>query len=369
MERVKVAIIGNGNISPIYLKNLTQTFKNIVEVKGVCDLIPERSEKASKEWGIGVIYKDMYEAFADPEIEIIVNLTTPKQHYGVAVEALRAGKNTHSEKPMSVVRENAKELFDLAKEKGLRVGCAPDTFMGAGIQTCRKLIDDGYIGRPIGATAFMTCHGHESWHPDPEFYYEVGGGPMLDMGPYYVTALVNLLGPVKRLTGCVSKSFETRTITSEKKFGKVIPVEVDTYVNGLLEFKNGAIGSILTTFDVWKAEHPWIEIFGTEGTLWVPDPNGFGGPVRLCRMGGDPKEIPLTHQYPENSRGLAVADMAMALRTGRPHRASGELAYHVLDIMLGITDSARSGRHYVLKSTCKRPAPLPMNLIKGYLDE
>ena len=368
MDKVVVGIVGNGNISPIYLKNLTTVFNNIVQVKGVCDLIPERSSKAAADWNIPVIYENMYDMFNDKEIEIVVNLTTPKQHYGVAIEALRHGKNTHSEKPMSVSLQDAKMLFDLGKEKSLLVGVAPDTFLGGGIQTCRKLLDDGYIGKPIGAAAYMTGHGHESWHPDPEFYYEQGGGPMLDMGPYYVTALVNLLGPVKFLTGSSRKMFDTRTITSKGKYGKIIPVEVDTHVNGIMEFENGAVGSIIMSFDMWKSEHPNIEIFGTEGTMQVPDPNGFGGPVRIQRMDGDFYELPLTHQYTDNSRGIAVADMAMALRTGRKHRASSELAYHVLDIMLGFGISANTQKHYLLESSCQRPEPMPMNIIKGMLD-
>jgi predicted dehydrogenase len=368
MDKVIVGIVGNGNISPIYLKNLTTVFNEIVQVKGVCDLIPERSASAKEKWNIPCVYETMYDMFNDKEIEIVLNLTTPKQHYGVAIEALRHGKNTHSEKPMSVSLKDAKELFDLGREKGLLVGVAPDTFMGGGIQTCRKLLDDGYIGKPIGAAAYMTGHGHETWHPDPEFYYEQGGGPMLDMGPYYVTALVNLLGPVKRLTGTSHRMFETRTITSPGKYGKVIPVDVDTHINGIMEFENGAVGSIIMSFDTWKSEHPNIEIFGTEGTMQVPDPNGFGGPVRIQRKDGDFYELPLTHIYKENERGVAVADMARALRTGRKHRANSELAYHVLDIMLGFGVSSAAGTHYTLQSTCSRPAPMPMDIIHGHLD-
>jgi predicted dehydrogenase len=368
MEKVVVGIVGNGNISPIYLKNLTTVFNKIVQVKGVCDLIAERSDIASKNWNIPVIYETMYDMFKDEEIDIVLNLTTPKQHYGVAVEALRHNKNTHSEKPMSVSLKDARELFDLGKEKGLLVGVAPDTFMGAGIQTCRKLLDDGYIGQPIGAAAYMTGHGHETWHPDPEFYYEQGGGPMLDMGPYYVTALVNLLGPVKRLTGTSHRMFKTRTITSEPKYGKVIPVDVDTHVNGIMEFENGAVGSIIMSFDTWKSDHPNIEIFGTEGTMQVPDPNGFGGPVRVQRKDGDFFEMPLTHPYKDNCRGVAVADMAMALRTGRKHRANSDLGCHVLDIMLGFGKSSSEGKHYELETTCERPEPMPINVINGELD-
>lgn len=368
MKKVIVGIVGNGNISPIYLKNLTTVFNKIVTVKGVCDLIPERSKKAAESWDIPVIYETMYDMFKDDDIEIVLNLTTPKQHHGVAIEALKYNKNTHSEKPMSVSLKDAKELFDIGRKNGLLVGVAPDTFLGAGIQTCRKLLDGGYIGTPIGAAAYMTGHGHETWHPHPEFYYEQGGGPMLDMGPYYVTALVNLLGPVKRLTGTSHRMFETRTITSEPKYGKVIPVDVDTHVNGIMEFENGAVGSVIMSFDMWKSEHPCIEIFGTEGTIQVPDPNGFGGPVRLQRKDGDFYEMPLTHQYKDNCRGVAVADMAMALRTGRKHRASSELAYHVLDIMLGFGESSKFGKHYELKTSCARPQPMPMNIIPGELD-
>ncbi len=358
MKKVPVAIIGNGNISPIYLRNLTEVFNDIVDVKGVCDLIPERSAHASEAFDIPVVYKTMYDAFNDDEIEIIVNLTRPKEHYGVAIEALKAGKNTHSEKPMSVVRENAKELFDLGREKGLLVGVAPDTFLGAGIQTCREILDSGEIGEPIGAAAYMTCHGHESWHPDPEFYYETGGGPMLDMGPYYVTALVNLLGPVERLCGISKKSFAQRMITSKPKNGKIMDVEADTHIAGVMQFKNGATGTIITSFDVWRADNPRIEIYGSKGSMQVPDPNGFSGPVRITKAGGEWQEVPVTRPYSDNSRGLGVWDMANALRYHTPHRTNSALGYHVFDIMLGFTDSDRSGAFYTLSSTCDRPALL-----------
>ncbi len=368
MKKVVVGIVGTGNISPIYLKNLTQVFNEIVYVKGVCDLIPQRSAKAAADWNVPVIYDTMYDMFKDQEIELVLNLTTPKDHYGVAIEALRHGKHTHSEKPMAVNRADAKELISLAEEKGLLIGVAPDTFMGAGIQTCRKYLDDGYIGKAIGAAAYMTCPGHESWHPDPEFYYQSGGGPMLDMGPYYVTALISLLGSVKRLTGCSYKGFDTRTITSEDKYGQIIDVEVDTHINGIMEFSSGVLASIIMSFDVWKSEHPFIEIFGTEGTMQVPDPNCFGGPVRIQRLRGDFLEVPLTHIYEENSRGLAVADMARAIRTGRKHRANGQLAYHALDVMLGFGESSDMNKHYFPDSACERPEPMPMGIIKGRLD-
>jgi predicted dehydrogenase len=249
------------------------------------------------------------------------------------------------------------------------LGCAPDTFFGGGIQTCRKLIDDGWIGQPVAATAFMTCHGHESWHPDPEFYYEVGGGPMLDMGPYYLTALVNLMGPIKRVTGSTRITFPERVITSQPKYGKRIKVEAATHVAGVMDFAGGAVGTIITSFDIWFANLPRIEVYGTEGSLSVPDPNTFGGPVRVRRAGAQEwNDIPLTHGYTENSRGIGVADMAYALTSGRPHRASGDLAYHVLDVMEAFEDASRTGRHVEVTSGCIQPAALPMGLRPGELD-
>jgi predicted dehydrogenase len=215
----------------------------------------------------------------------------------------------------------------------------------------------------------MLCHGHESWHPDPEFYYKEGGGPMFDMGPYYLTALISLMGPVKRVTGSTQVTFPTRLITSEALNGKVISVDVPTHVAGILEFESGAIATIVTSFDIWAHELPCIEIYGTTGSLSVPDPNTFGGPVKVRRPGMERwSEIPLTHGYAENSRSLGLADMAYALRTNRPPRASGKLCYHVLDIMHAIHDSSNLGRHIELSSTCEQPAPLPMELAAGKLD-
>jgi len=248
----------------------------------------------------------------------------------------------------------------LAREKGLRVGSAPDTFLGGGLQTCRKLIDDGAIGEPVAAVAFMTGHGPEGWHPDPEFFYKPGAGPMFDMGPYYLTALVSLLGPITRVTGSTRISFPERTIGSGPKHGQKIVVETPTHVAGVLDFAGGAVATIITSFDVWAANLPRIEIYGSEGSLSVPDPNTFGGPVRI-RLARDKewRDVPLTHVYTENCRGLGVAEMAQAIRTGRPHRASGELAFHVLDAMAAFEEASTSGRHVVITSGPPRVEALP----------
>jgi len=365
-QKTKVGIVGCGKICSIYFK-MCQSFENL-EVAACADLLPERAKAKAAEFGVPTACT-VEELMADRDIQIVVNLTIPNAHFSVAAAALRAGKSVHNEKPLTITRQEAAKLLATARRKGLRVGCAPDTFLGAGQQTCRKLIDDGRIGQPIGATAFMMCHGHESWHPDPEFYYKVGGGPMFDMGPYYLTALVNLMGPVRRVTGMNRITFPERTITSQPKAGTKITVDVPTHVVGVMEFASGAIGTLITSFDVWAAQLPRIEVYGTEGTLGVPDPNGFGGPVLLRRAGEKEwSEAPLTHGYAENSRGIGVADMACAMRSGRPHRASGGLAAHVLDIMHAIHDAAARSKHVTLKTTCARPAPLPTGLREGTLD-
>ncbi|MFA6112003.1 MAG: Gfo/Idh/MocA family oxidoreductase, partial [Candidatus Latescibacterota bacterium] len=256
----------------------------------------------------------------------------------------------------------------LAASRKLLVGGAPDTFLGGGHQTCRKLIDDGWIGEPVAATAFMLGHGPEGWHPDPEFYYQVGGGPMFDMGPYYLTALVNMMGPVRRVGGSTRITFPERTITSEKKYGTRVKVEIPTHIAGVMEFASGAIGTIVTSFDVWGARVPCLEVYGTEGSLSVPDPNGFGGTVMVKRGRADWHEVPLTHGYIENTRSIGVVDMALSLGSKRPHRASGALAFHVLDLMHAFHDAAAQSRQVELQSTCERPTALPLGLLPGEVD-
>jgi len=367
-KKVKVGIIGCGNISGIYLEKMCKTMK-VLDVVGVADIDMERAKAKLVEYPqLKAMTVD--EMLKTKDIEIIVNLTIPKAHAEVALAAVQAGKSVYNEKPLTVTRENGKKLLSLAADKGVLVGGAPDTFLGAGGQTCRKVIDDGWIGKPVAATAFMMCHGHESWHPAPEFYYKIGGGPMFDMGPYYLTALINLMGPVKRVTGSAQVTFPTRTITSEPKYGTIVDVETPTHIAGVMDFANGAVATIITSFDVWAANLPRIEIYGTMGTLSVPDPNTFGGPVRIKRQGAEEwSDLPLTHVYPENSRGMGVADMAYAILSGRRHRASGEMCYHVLDVMQCFLDASEKGKHVSPQSTCSQPAPLPMGLREGFLDE
>ncbi len=363
--QVNVGIIGCGNISPLYFRACKSL--EILNLVGCADLDMSRAEARAREFDTRAFSVEAL--LAHPDVQIIINLTIPKAHGEVGIAALEAGKSVYNEKPLAPSREEAQRMIALAQAKGLRVGGAPDTFMGAGIQTCRELIDKGAIGEPVAATAFMMGHGHESWHPDPEFYYQPGGGPMFDMGPYYLTALVTLIGPVKRVTGSARITFPERTITSQPKRGQTIAVRVPTHVAGVLDFASGAIGTIVTSFDVWKHSMPCIEIYGSEGSLQVPDPNSFGGPVRIAKAGEKEwTDVPLTRPYSRQSRGLGVADMAYAMQSGRPHRANSALTYHVLDIMHAIHDASNAGQHIPIESVCERPAPLPADLREGTLD-
>ncbi len=370
MKRVKIAMIGVGNISGIYLQNITQTFREL-ELIGVCDLVRSRAENAQKEYGIPRIYETMYDAFADPDVELVLNLTRPSEHFGVSKAALLAGKHVYSEKPLGADLAEGTELRRIAEEKGLLLGGAPDTFLGAGIQTCRKLIDDGFIGTPIGSAAYMIGHGHESWHPDPEFYYKRGGGPMFDMGPYYLTTMINLMGGVRRVFSASRTVSLKRLITSQPLAGTVIDVDVHTHIVGTVEYCSGAVGTIFTTFDVYfpPEKTRFIEIYGTEGTLFVPDPNTFSGAIGLYRPEeGALREIPMMFGYPENSRALGLADMAKALVTGRAPRCGVQQTYHVLEIIEGFETSAKTGAWTDIGSVYERQAPMRRPELKGILD-
>lgn len=359
MSKINVGIIGCGNISSIYMKNIP-SFKHL-HLSACADLDIQRAREQAQKHGIPYAYT-VEQLLADPKIDLVINLTIPKAHASVCIQALEAGKHIYVEKPLAISREEGKKILDVAQQKGLRVGSAPDTFLGAGIQTALHLIEHGEIGVPIGASAFMIGRGHEHWHPDPAFYYDEGGGPMFDMGPYYLTALIALLGPIQRLSGSTSISYPERTILSKPKAGEKIPVATPTHISGTIDFASGAIGTITTSFDAFGGSSlPPIEVYGSEGTLLVPDPNGFGGSVQLRKKDeADFVEIPHTHQFSGNHRGIGVADMALAILHKEPHRANGELAFHVLEAMHGFHDSSDNGTFYDMKSSCEKPAPFPL---------
>jgi len=292
----------------------------------------------------------------------------PKAHVDVGLRAIEAGKHVYSEKPLGVEFAQGKKLIAAAKAKGLRVGSAPDTFLGGAHQTSRKLIDSGLIGTPVGGTAYFMCPGHERWHPNPAFYYEAGGGPMLDMGPYYITDLVNLLGPVAAVAGMATTPRPTRTITSKERNGEVIPVHVSTHVSGLLQFRNGAVINMTMSFDVAGHKHVPLEIYGTAATLIVPDPNHFGGQVETLKTGGEWTNVATDMPYADgNYRSIGLADMAHAIRGNRPHRANGDLALHVLEVMEAFGRASDAGSSIAMTTTVERPAPLSESLVDGRL--
>lgn len=368
MDRtVKIGLVGCGNICDIYFTQCAML--EAVEIVACADLELDRAKDKAKQHGIQRACSTE-ELLAMDDVEIVLNLTVPQAHMPVSMAALEAGKHVYTEKPLTVALEDGQKLLATAEKKGLRIGSAPDTFMGAGLQTCRKLIDDGWIGQPVSATAFMLCPGHESWHPNPEFFYKTGGGPMFDMGPYYLTALVHLLGPVNNVAGATSMIRKERLITSQPFAGTKIKVDIPTHVVGVMNFASGCISTIMTSFDVWHHRMPCIEIFGTEGTMTVPDPNSFGGPVQVRRARDTEwHTIPLTHSYSNNSRGIGLADMATGIANGRPHRADCQLAYHVLELMHAFHTAADKGQNITMTSAPERPAALPMNLREGSIDD
>ncbi len=371
-EKVRVGVIGCGAISGAYF-SMAKNFP-ILEMAACADLDESKAKAAAAQFSVPKAMA-VDQLLADRSIDIVLNLTIPQAHVPVSLAALEAGKHVYLEKPLGIDRQEGKKVIDLAKAKNLRVGCAPDTFMGAAIQTARKLIDDGAIGKPVAFTAFMMGRGHEHWHANPRFFYEKGGGPMFDMGPYYLTALLNLLGPVRRISGMTSIAIAERIITSQPRFGEKISVQTPDHVTGLMEFEGGAVGAIVQSFAMRAAEyngaHP-IAIFGTKGSIKVPDPNHFDGKVLLCAFG----EAGQSDQYVEApsgftkgyGRAVGLADMAMAIRTGRPHRASGDQGFAVLDLMQGFLDSSASGREYIPSTRYERAAPMREGLPPGELD-
>lgn len=360
----KVGIIGCGAISATYLSN-SKKF-DAFEIVAVADIRQEAAQSRAEEYDIPNAYS-VEELLADPEIEIVINLTPHRAHGEVGISVLEAGKSVYNEKPLAVHRENGQRMLELAESKGLRVGGAPDTFLGGAWQTARKLIDDGVIGEPVGSsTCLMAYRSPESQQPRPSsgeylnFYrtdfFEFGVTWIFDRGPYYLNALISLLGPVRRVTG------STQTTLDE--------VETPTHFAGVMDYVNGAVGTLLITSDVYSTGLPHIEIYGSEGSLRCIDPNNFGGQLYLRKS--DSRElVPVECEfgYNQNSRGVGVADMATAIRNDRPHRASGEMAYHVIDIVHALHDASNENRHIELHSTCRQPAPLPLGLEDWTVDE
>ena len=372
MGKLGVGIVGCGNISTIYMHNLPK-FRDL-KLVACADVRPEAAQAQAAQFGIEAL--SIEALLARPDIQIIVNLTTPSAHYGVSHAALSAGKHVFGEKPITVEANDAATLVAEASRRDLKLGCAPDTFLGGGGRTAREFIDTGRIGKVLYGTCFLMSHGMEHWHPDPTFFFKPGGGPILDMGPYYLAALINLLGPVASVQGRASAGFATRLVTSKGSMnGKTIAVETPTTVMSLLHFESGADIVFAMSWDVWKHGHPPIELYGTEGSLRVPDPNFFGGAVQYTEKGGDWIPVPADDRpfgkpnwrspnwadhmpSQANYRCLGIAELASAVLRGTPHRSSGALASHASEVMHAILKAGVEGGEIAVRSRVERPAPL-----------
>lgn len=351
---VGIGIIGAGVISEIYMKNLGSLFPNTYLV-GVADVLPERAEKRAAEFNTTAYTND--ELINHPDVELVVSLTPPLEHAKIGLAALNAGKSYYTEKPFATDRADGQQMIDLAKEKGLYVGSAPDTFMGGGLQMSRALIDQGLIGTPIAVDAAIRNHGMEAWHPEPDFFFAPGAGPLMDVGVYYVTAMATILGPYKHVSAMARATFPERTIGNGAREGEQIPVTTPTHIVATIEFESGVLGSLTASFDLWETDFATLTIYGTEGTLRLPDPNTFGGPIQYLQGGTDKwVEIPVTVPNIDNNRGLGANDLATSLREGGKSRVDGSLGFHVLDFMASVLESAESGERKTLESTFERPA-------------
>jgi predicted dehydrogenase len=367
MEKIGVGIIGCGNISTSYL-GLSPLFKSL-EMRAVADLNIAAARARAAEYDVRAL--SVEDLLAAEDIDVVVNLTIPDAHFSVTKSVLEAGKHAYSEKPLVLTLSEGEQLRDLSEGKGLRIGSAPDTFLGGSHQLARARIDEGLIGDIVAGTCHVMSHGMEHWHPNPDFFFLPGAGPVLDIGPYYVTNLLQLIGPVKRVGALTSAASDTRTITTDgPRKGEVIPVKTPTNIHALLEFENGATVTMSTSWDVWAHRHANMELYGKDGSIFVPDPNFFGGTVEAA--GRDGKIAPLENwdhpfgvanqKHPggdrANYRTAGLADMAQAMVEGRPHRCSLELAIHAVDVMTSILKSGETGQFVDLTTTCDRPAPL-----------
>ncbi|TBC73469.1 Gfo/Idh/MocA family oxidoreductase [Rhizobium beringeri] len=365
-KELGVGIIGCGNISTTYF-SLAPLFKGL-KVLACADINAQAAEARAEEYGVKAQTID--ELLVNDEIDVVVNLTIPDAHFRVSKAILEAGKHVYSEKPLVLSLEEGEELRRIAKQKNLAVGCAPDTFLGGAHQLARKFIDDGGIGRVTSGACYVMSPGMEMWHPNPDFFFLPGGGPILDLGPYYIANLINLIGPVKRVGGMTSMASPTRTITSEPRNGEIIPVKTPTTIQALLEFVNGATVTLTASWDVWSHRHANMELYGTDGSLYVPDPNFFGGVVEASGRDKDIKpldawEHPFGKINQENPNGAranyrtaGLADMVMSLIEGRDARCSLDRTLHGVDVMTSILKSGEEGRFIDLTTTCTQPAAL-----------
>ena len=363
-DTLHIGIIGCGNISTSYL-HLAPLFRGI-EIVACADINKEAAKARAKEHDVRALAVD--DLLSSDDIDIVVNLTIPVAHFEVSKAVLESGKHVYSEKPYVLSVDDGKRLAAIAEQKGKRIGSAPDTFLGGSHQLARHVIDAGRVGRITSGTCHIMSHGMEHWHPNPDFFFKPGGGPVLDLGPYYISNLVQLIGPAKRVAAVTSIPATERVISSKPRAGEKITVETPTTVHAIIEFANGAVVTLGASWDVWDSRHSHMELYGEDGTLYLPDPNFFGGEVELISKSGSPGDLPdWDHPFSRanqehssgamaNYRTAGLADMALAILEDRPHRCSGELALHVVDIMTSILASGEDGQFVSLETSCERPA-------------
>jgi len=357
-KKLRVGIVGCGDISSHYLKYAKSAYSDWFEITSLGDIVVEKAEKRAEQYGIAS-YGDPDSVYGDPNVDLIINLTVPNAHEEVSLRALEAGKHVYSEKPFATSREGMRRIIDTAAKKGLRAGCAPDSFMSAPAQTAKKALEDDWIGEPVGANAICAMRGNEYWRPDADFFYKKGAGPMMDMAPYYLNLFVSLLGPIAGVFAASRRTWDQRTIKVAPRRGEKIDVEIPTYVSTALTFKSGIIGTFVNSFDIWATRQPYIEIYGTKGTMVISDPNRYEGDVLIRRFrDSDWRVLPQFVEYAEYGRGIGIADMARAIAEDRPHRASAELAYHVTDVIIAMEESGASHREISVSSTAEKPSGL-----------
>lgn len=365
MTTTKIAVIGAGDISRVYLENLTKLFRQI-EVAGIYSRTAERARAQAEQFGIPRVYGSMEELLNDPATTIILNLTPPQQHFELSMRCLQAGKHVYTEKAMAATLEQGRALLDTANQLGLTICGAPDTFLAASFQTLRKFVDDGCIGKVTGVHVSIVNSGHEGWHTNPAFFYEVGGGPVMDMGVYPLTALVNIFGSVEAVAGMCGMAFPERTVTTEPLFGAKIRVETPTHTVGLLRFACGVTGTVTASFDGCAKVPPCMEIVGTKGMLKL---SAFGGQISMLNTEtGQFCELPMLFAYPNHIHGLGLADQISAIEKGRAPRTSGELILHVLEVMTAFERSDSAGAFTKIESRVERPAPMVFPALPYMLD-
>lgn len=358
MKKYRAAIVGCGVIADQYIANAQRVYSDYFEITALTDLDVHKAEAYGEKYGIALCGLPEL-AYESREIDLIINLTVPNAHEEVTVRALESGKHVYTEKPLATSREGMQHILETAKRTGLRVGCAPDSFLSAPSQTAKKALEEDWIGAPVGANAICAMRGNEYWRPDADFFYHKGAGPMMDMAPYYLNLFVSLLGSVDAVSTMSKITWPERTIKVAPRRGEKIQVEVPTYVSTALRFKSGVIATFVNSFDIWGTQQPYMEIYGEKGTMVIPDPNRYSGEVLVRRFSDHTwRPLPQFVEYADYGRGIGIVDMIQSIEADVPHRASAELAYHTTDVILAMDEAGEAHRELTITTSAEQPSGL-----------